>query len=112
MEQGSVGRDERKSFVEPPRGNILDVRGRELAVDVPCIDVCVDYRAIQDPPDEDWVKGRALERLKGPWGEGYGKASRAAAEDARRRGGIGEGRCPLDVGAAGEGVGPHAGGDR
>ena len=37
---------ERPTLMETTRGRILDYKGREVAVDVPCIDLCVDYRAI------------------------------------------------------------------
>jgi len=44
--------------VEPPRGRILDIRGRELAVDKACIDACVDYGAIVAEPDDKWYASR------------------------------------------------------
>ncbi len=53
----------RAHFVETSRGRILDFMGRPLAEDQPCIDACVEYRAIQNPPDEEWVKLTALRRL-------------------------------------------------
>lgn len=59
------------------RGRILDVKGRELAIDQPCIDVCVDYRAILFEPvggapvsttidalRQRWLRGEARSRLK------------------------------------------------
>ena len=35
----------RPHYVSPTRGRILDVNGKVLAEDQPCIDACVDYRA-------------------------------------------------------------------
>jgi penicillin-binding protein 2 len=51
-------------FTETTRGRILDIHGQEMAIDVPCTDACVDYRAITTPPDPKWVEGLALARLK------------------------------------------------
>jgi penicillin-binding protein 2 len=51
-------------FTETTRGRILDVHGREMAIDEACIDACVDYRAITTPPDPKWVEGLALARLR------------------------------------------------
>jgi penicillin-binding protein 2 len=53
----------RSSMIETTRGRILDVKGRVIAADRPCIDACVDYRAIPAVPDEIWVKKIALRRL-------------------------------------------------
>jgi penicillin-binding protein 2 len=67
------GRDltESHHFVDAPRGAIYDHAGKHLlAVDQPCTDACVDYRVIEDPPDEKWVeeqaKARALNQAGGP----------------------------------------------
>lgn len=46
------------------RGRILDCKGRPIAVDHPCIDVAVDYRAIIFDPDAKWMRRLAIERLK------------------------------------------------
>ncbi|HEY0010051.1 MAG TPA: penicillin-binding transpeptidase domain-containing protein [Tepidisphaeraceae bacterium] len=35
-----------KTLLATTRGRLLDARGRELAIDQPCIDACVDYEAI------------------------------------------------------------------
>jgi penicillin-binding protein 2 len=48
---------------ETTRGQILDAKGRVLAVDEPCTDACVDYRAIVDPPSDAWVASQAKARL-------------------------------------------------
>src|SRR5688500_617281 len=39
-----IGRDSHP--IETIRGKILDVKGRELAIDRPCIDACIDFQAI------------------------------------------------------------------
>src|SRR4051794_8894540 len=54
----------RSQLVETVRGSILDYQGRVLARDEACIDACVDYRALTDPPDENWVRDQAVARLK------------------------------------------------
>ena len=66
----------RPKLVETTRGNILDRKGEILAVDKPCIDACVDYRGLTSPPDADWVKQKATDRLKTRLGEGWDKLSR------------------------------------
>lgn len=50
--------------LEPMRGRILDVRGREIAVDEACVDAAVDFRAIPRNPDPAWVRSVALGRLR------------------------------------------------
>src|SRR5688500_5592011 len=57
--------------VETVRGDLLDVKGRVIATDEPCIDACVDFRAMFKPADEkeekakrQWIEGVALERLR------------------------------------------------
>lgn len=62
---------------ETTRGNILDVHGRVIARDKPCIDACVDFRALTSPPDERWVRDVAAERLRGKLADAYTKAPRA-----------------------------------
>ena len=106
---------ERPHLVESPRGNILDRSGNhKLAVDEPCIDACVDYRAVQDPPDEDWVKARALERLHGRWG-GDAYAHCVSAAEAQRAGGgdrVWSNPTSRDVAAAGADLRAIPGADR
>lgn len=63
--------------VDTVRGSLLDVRGRVIARDEACVDACVDYRALTDPPDEGWVNDRALERLKARPGDAYAKAPKS-----------------------------------
>jgi penicillin-binding protein 2 len=55
---------EDQTTIPTTRGRLLDFKGRELAVDLPCIDVTVDYRAIQLEPDSRWMRRLAIERLK------------------------------------------------
>lgn len=66
----------KQQAVDTVRGGIFDVQGRQIALDVACIDACVDYRVIQEPPDEKWVKQQAQARLRGRM-EGSSKAERA-----------------------------------
>src|SRR4051794_27071273 len=53
------------------RGSLKDVHGRDIAVDRPCIDVCVDFRALNNPPDEKWVRDTAIERLRNRLRDAY-----------------------------------------
>lgn len=71
----------RSQLVDTVRGNILDRTGRTIAVDTPCVDVCVDYRAITVPPDPKWVADRADRRLRGRLGDEYAKASKAGRKE-------------------------------
>ena len=54
----------RDELVETSRGRILDVKGRELAIDAPCMDAVIDYRIITLPPDEKWIKDYARVRMR------------------------------------------------
>ena len=69
---------QRRHLLETTRGKILDVRGRELAVDEPCIDACVEFGAISKDPL--WVRDFALRRLATTQPGVYRKAD----GDARR----------------------------
>ena len=62
---------------ETTRGRIFDLHGKTLALDVPCTDVCVDYRAIIDPPDAKWVQATATARLRNRIGTDYKTAKPA-----------------------------------
>lgn len=59
------------------RGKILDATGREVAFDRPCMDACVDFRALTDPPDKSWVRDVAAARLSLAMGDGFKKSARA-----------------------------------
>jgi penicillin-binding protein 2 len=61
----------RGEFIETTRGSILDRRGQTLACDAPCIDACVDYRAIPEEPDEQYVRDRAARNLAGRLGKSF-----------------------------------------
>jgi len=67
----------RPQLVETVRGRILDVKGRVLAEDVPCIDAMVDYRAVLHDPDEKWLREIAGIRLGRRLGDDYTKAGRS-----------------------------------
>lgn len=68
----------RSETLETVRGRILDFRGREVAIDAPSIDACVDYRAILERPDEAWVRQQAIGRLRARLGSDYRSADPAA----------------------------------
>lgn len=61
----------RLRFLETTRGSILDWRGRELAVDRPCTDACVNYQAIVRDPDEKWLAAQATNRLINRLGDAW-----------------------------------------
>ena len=66
----------RVEYTETTRGTIYDCKNRELAIDRPCVDACVDYRAIEYPPDEKWVKEFAARRLRTRLGDGWQRLSK------------------------------------
>jgi penicillin-binding protein 2 len=51
-----------EELTETIRGQILDRKGHPIAQDVPCINACVDYRAITREPDVEWVRSIATKR--------------------------------------------------
>jgi penicillin-binding protein 2 len=55
----------RPSPLETFRGAILDYKGRVLAIDAPCIDAAVDYRAIdvELKESQEWLRAQAKARL-------------------------------------------------
>lgn len=67
----------RSTYIEPTRGRILDYKGEELAVDLPCTDVAVDYRAIVAEPDKRWLTNKAASRLRQREGSAYTEADRS-----------------------------------
>ncbi|MFI5379336.1 MAG: peptidoglycan D,D-transpeptidase FtsI family protein [Tepidisphaerales bacterium] len=69
----------RTTLVETTRGRILDFRGRVVAVDEPCIDAAVDYRAIEKSPP--WMRQQALARIFQRTPAEY----RKAGQDARHQ---------------------------
>src|SRR5438067_13729851 len=52
----------RPQLVETTRGRILDSKGKEIAIDEPCMDACVDYRAVRLDPK--WIEDLATRRVK------------------------------------------------
>jgi len=68
----------RDEFIETTRGKILDRNGVALALDAPCTDACVDYRAIPEDPDDNWIKARAKQNLRARLGDQYKPSSIAA----------------------------------
>ena len=64
--QKAADAGKRVSAIETIRGAIKDFKGRTVAEDGPCIDACVDYRAIDlDPPESQaWLREQATARLK------------------------------------------------
>jgi penicillin-binding protein 2 len=67
-----------EELTETIRGQIKDRNGQVIAMDMPCINACVDYRAITREPDEDWVKKIATQRA-------VRRDDYAAGDIARRR---------------------------
>src|SRR5208337_5280585 len=61
----------RGEFIETTRGSILDRHGQTLACDAPCVDACVDYRAITEEPDDQYVRERAAQNLRGRLGRQF-----------------------------------------
>jgi penicillin-binding protein 2 len=70
----------RREQVETRRGAIRDMKGVVIAEDEPCVDACVDYRALApDPQDKAWVQwvtDLARGRLKDRLGAAYTEAPR------------------------------------
>ena len=67
--------------VDTIRGNIYDVKGQLIASDVACTDVCIDYRALTDPPDQAWVAARATDRVHARLGDDFDKAAKQARKE-------------------------------
>jgi penicillin-binding protein 2 len=51
-------------LIETTRGRLLDRKGQVIAEDAPCIDACVDYRALLPVPDPTWMRSVAVARLR------------------------------------------------
>lgn len=67
-------------YLETDRGAIVDRKGRELAADRPCVDACVDYRAIIYPADPKWLLDVAGERLRTRMGDAWTHTSKKQRE--------------------------------
>ena len=66
------------------RGRILDCTGRELAVDQPCVDACVDFRVITAEPDAAWLKERVTERIAASRRDEFRRANSAGKDQIRK----------------------------
>lgn len=64
------------------RGRILDFKDKPIAIDRPCVDACVNFRALQRPADPKWVQSVAVDRLKSRLREGYKEMSKSKREVA------------------------------
>jgi cell division protein FtsI/penicillin-binding protein 2 len=51
----------RSVLIDTVRGAIRDRKGKLVAHDTSCVDVCVDYRALTDPPEPKWLAARGLD---------------------------------------------------
>src|ERR1700691_3330224 len=65
----------RGEFIETTRGTIFDRNGVPLVDDAPCIDASVDYRAITEEPDDQWIEQRATKNLKNSLGNQFNTLS-------------------------------------
>jgi penicillin-binding protein 2 len=74
--------NKRSHTTETWRGRILDFNGKPIAVDRPCVDACVDFRALQRPADPNWIKAAAAERLKNRLRDGYKELPKAKRDAA------------------------------
>ena len=54
----------RSEHIATRRGVIRDFKGVSIAVDEPCVDACVDFRALAPNPDKAWVEELAKARLR------------------------------------------------
>lgn len=70
-------------YLETDRGAIVDCKGRELAADRPCVDACVDYRAIIYPADPKWLLDVAGQRLRTRMGDGWTHTPKKQREKLR-----------------------------
>jgi penicillin-binding protein 2 len=70
----------REQSIETTRGMVRDFKGVPVALDVACVDACVDYRAITNPPDPDFVNRIALQ-----WARERRADEWRAADGARRK---------------------------
>jgi len=67
----------RSQLLDTVRGSILDRTGTVIARDLPCVDVCVDYRAMTDPPEPKWLAATSEKRLKARLNDAYTSKPRA-----------------------------------
>src|SRR5690242_5638928 len=77
-------------LLETTRGRILDFKGREVAIDNPCVDLCVDFRAIAllagdeeaDTDTRKWLRTTAARRLANRMGAEYTGLGKSAKTQA------------------------------
>jgi penicillin-binding protein 2 len=55
---------ERVTYLDAPRGELLDVKGRVIARDVPTFEACVNFRAIPTTPNATWLRQEANRRAR------------------------------------------------
>lgn len=55
---------ERVTYLDAPRGELQDVKGRVIARDVPTFEACVNFRAIQLAPNSAWLRQEAGRRAR------------------------------------------------
>lgn len=72
-------------YMETIRGPILDRKGNVLAEDRPCVDACVDYRAVISPADDKWVKEIAAQRVRAQLGDALEHTAKAQRELLRKQ---------------------------
>lgn len=53
---------ERITYLDAPRGDLLDVTGKVIARDVPTFEACVNYRALAPTPNAKWLRQEAIRR--------------------------------------------------
>ena len=63
-------------YLETTRGTVYDASGHELAIDTPCVDACVDYRAISYDPDPAWLNDVITVRLQNRLGDAWTHTAR------------------------------------
>lgn len=70
-------------YLDTDRGAIVDRKGRELAADRPCVNACVDYRAIVYPADPKWLREIAGKRLAARMGDAWTHTPKKQREKLR-----------------------------
>ncbi len=75
----------RTHLVASTRGAIRDRYNNVLAIDKPCIDACVEYPALTHPPDPEFIKRKANERLLNRMGDSYLKLPKPQLQQLREQ---------------------------
>ncbi len=55
---------ERVSYLDAPRGDLIDIRGKIIARDVPTFEACINYRALPQNPNPRWLRQEAARRAR------------------------------------------------